>query len=172
MRPLADSARVRAFLRELGREADSEARLYLTGGATAVLEGWRATTIDVDIKLWPESDRLYRAIPALKESLAINVELACPSDFIPELPGWQERSPFVVREGRLSVHHYDFYSQCLAKLERGHAQDRDDVGEMLARALVEKGRLRELFAAIEPRLYRYPAVDPKAFRLAVEEATH
>ena len=73
-------------MRALGAEAEIPAQVYFTGGATAVLLGWRATTIDVDIRMFPESDRLYRAIPALKESLEINVELASPADFIPELP--------------------------------------------------------------------------------------
>jgi hypothetical protein len=30
----------------LGNEADRDGRLYLTGGATAVLLGWRPSTID------------------------------------------------------------------------------------------------------------------------------
>lgn len=34
---------------------------------------------------------------------------------------------------------------------------------------MEPSRLLELFQAIEPELYRYPAVDPAAFRQAVEE---
>lgn len=92
MRRLADTDAVRAFLRELARSAEEAARVYLTGGATAVLLGWRPTTIDVDMKLVPEADALLRAIARLKDQLAINVELAAPSDFIPELPGWDGRS--------------------------------------------------------------------------------
>jgi hypothetical protein len=46
--------------------------------ATAVLLGWRGTTIDVDFVMRPEDDALLRAIPALKEELQINVELASP----------------------------------------------------------------------------------------------
>lgn len=42
------------------------------------------------------------------------------------------------------------------------------VGNMLSRGLVDRARLRELFAAIEPQLYRYPAIDPAAFRARVE----
>jgi hypothetical protein len=38
------------------------------------------------------------------------------------------------------------------------------VAQFLARALVEPLRLRELFEAIEPRLYRHPAIDPPSFR--------
>lgn len=169
MRALADAARVRAFMRALGREADAHARVYFTGGASAVLSGWRESTIDVDIKLAPESDRLFRAIPALKESLELNVELASPSDFIPELPGWQDRSPFIDQEGRLQFHHYDFYAQALAKVERGHVQDVADVREMIARGLVEPDRLRDFFEKIVAGLDRYPAVDPPSFRRALEE---
>jgi len=168
MRALTDAERLRAFMKALGRAADSESRVYFTGGATAVLLGWRSTTIDADIHVRPESDAVFRAIPRLKDELNLNVELACPSDFIPELPGWQDRSAFVAREGPLSFHHYDFYAQALAKIERGHARDRGDVTEMLTRGLVEKARLRELFQAIEPQLYRYPALDPASFRKNLE----
>jgi hypothetical protein len=98
------------------------------------------------------------------------VELASPSDFIPELPGWAERSPFIRREGKVSFHHYDFYAQALSKIERGHRQDRADVREMLARGLVQPARLRELFADVEPMLYRYPALNTATFKAAVEEA--
>jgi hypothetical protein len=153
----------------LGREAEVEGRAYFTGGASAVLMGWRDSTIDVDIKLKPETDRLFRAIPSLKESLQLNVELASPADFIPELPGWEERSPFIEREGRLAFYHYDFHAQALAKVERGHTQDVADVREMLRRGLVTPERLRALFEAAVPQLYRYPAVDPASFRRALEE---
>ena len=170
MRELTDAARLRRFMQALGAEADREGRVYFTGGATAVLMGWRPTTIDADIALVPESDRLLRAIPSLKETLHMNVELVSPAHFIPEVPGWEERSPFIAREGRLSFHHYDLYAQALAKIERGHTRDRQDVREMLGRGLVDPQRLRELFAQIEPQLYRYPALDPPSFRRAVDEA--
>ncbi len=170
MRRPVDAERIFAFLRRLGAEAREETRLYLTGGGTAVLLGWRASTIDVDVKLEPESDRLLRAIPALKEELELNVELASPDQFIPEVPGWRERSRFVVREGRLSALHYDLYAQALAKIERGHTQDREDVREMVARGLVDRTDLRRRFDEIAPLLYRFPAIDPASFRRAVEEA--
>jgi hypothetical protein len=170
VRALADEARLREFMRALGRAAEQEGRVYFTGGATAVLLGWRESTLDADIRIVPEADAVFRAIPALKERLRLNVELAWPPDFIPELPGWAERSPFIAREGRLSFHHYDFYAQALAKIERGHARDRADVAEMLSRGLVQPARLRELFEEIAPRLERYPAIDPASFRRALDEA--
>jgi hypothetical protein len=170
MRRPVDAARVREFLRALGAEAREETHLYLTGGATAVLLGWRVTTVDLDIKMMPERDSLYRAIPALKEKLEVNVELASPVDFIPELPGWQERSRFIVREGKIDFFHFDFYSQALSKIQRGHTNDLRDVREMLDRKLVEPVKGLELFAAIEANLYRFPAIDPPSFRRRVEEA--
>lgn len=154
----------------IGREAEAPARLYFTGGATAVLLGWRSTTVDVDIHIVPEQDRLFRAIPGLKESLQINVELACPAHFIPELPGWETRALFVEKHGSLAFYHYDLYSQALAKIERGHDQDSLDVREMLTRGLVEPRELTRLFGEIERSLYRFPAIDPPSFHRAVEEA--
>ena len=41
---------------------------------------------------------------------------------------------------------------------------------MIARGLVEPARLRELYDAIEPELYRYPAIDPPAFRGKLDAA--
>ena len=56
MRELADEARIRRFIEALGHAARREGDCYLTGGATAVLLGWRPTTLDVDIRLEPEQD--------------------------------------------------------------------------------------------------------------------
>lgn len=170
MRLPVDEARLRQLMAALGRAAREPARVYFTGGVTALLLGWRATTIDVDLKIIPESDLVLRAIPELKDALQINVELASPGDFIPELPGWQERSRFIDSEGPLSFYHYDFYAQALAKIERGHTLDRQDVREMMARGLVDRARLVEVFESVVPALYRYPAIDPAAFRRAVLEA--
>ncbi len=157
-------------MRELGKEADRDVRLYFTGGATAVLHGWRPSTIDVDIKMEPETDRLFRALPRIKDELQINIELAAPDQFIPEVPGWTERSVFIAREGHLSFYHYDFYAQALSKIQRGHAQDLTDVREMIDRSLIDRAELRRRFEQIEPQLYRYPRIDPRTFREALEEA--
>jgi hypothetical protein len=169
MRELADATRIHSFMRALGRAATAPGRILFTGGATAVLLGWRKTTIDVDIKLVPDQDAILRAIPALKESLDINVELASPDDFIPVREGWADRSPFVAQEGRLTFHHFELVAQALAKIERGHAQDRSDVGTMLERGLISAEQLRIEFDAIAPLLYRFPAIDPAAFARAVAE---
>lgn len=168
MRQLAEADRIRRFMRALGAEADQEARIYFTGGATAVLLGWRAATIDVDLIMVPEQDRVFRAIPRLKEQLQLNVELASPLDFIPVPSGWEERSPFIAREGRLFFHHFDLYAQALSKVERGHTQDVEDVQHLISHGLVDPREARAYYAQIEPQLYRYPAIDPRSFRAAVE----
>jgi hypothetical protein len=170
MRLPVDEPRIRALARELARVAQGTVRIYLTGGATAVLEGWRAATIDVDVRFEPEADELLRALPELKERLGINIELASPPDFIPELPGWRERSPLVFQDGLVHVHHFDLYSQALSKIERGFEQDLTDVHTMIARGLVDPARLHELYEAIEPELYRYPAIEPSAFRRKLDHA--
>lgn len=152
----------------VGRAAKREIRLYFTGGATAVLSGWRSSTIDVDILMVPEDDQVFRSLPELKESLELNIEMASPADFIPEVPGWRDRSPAIDRRGKVAYYHYDLYAQALAKVERGHAQDEADVQEMIHRGLVDRSRLMQHFEQIEPLLYRFPAIDPASFRRAVE----
>lgn len=169
MRELATSERIDAFFRALGRAAATPSRVYVTGGVTAVLLGFRPSTVDIDLEIHPESDEILRAIPRLKEELRVNVELAVPHHFIPPLPGWQERSRFIRQEGPLAFFHYDFYGQVLSKLERGHDKDLRDVQQFAERGFLGRSRLLELFDAIEPDLYQYPAVDPTAFRQAVED---
>ncbi len=67
MRELATSERIDAFFRSLGRAASKPCRLYVTGGVTAVILGFRLTTLDIDLEIHPESDEILRAIPRLKE---------------------------------------------------------------------------------------------------------
>lgn len=169
MRELADKARIEAFLAALAREATAETDVYLVGGTSAVLIGWRGTTIDLDLVIRPESDAMLRAIPLLKERLQLNVELASPDLFIPVPPGWEQRSPVIVRIGQVTYRHYDFTAQALAKIERGHARDMADVEAMRARGLISAAELRRQFAQVMPQLYRFPAIDPASFRRAVDE---
>ena len=171
MRDPADLTRIDGFMRALGENARQPARVYLTGGATAVLYGWRASTIDIDLKIVPDRDELFRSIPELKQRFHINVELASPVDFIPVRPDWEDRSPFIRREGRVDFHHFDLCAQALSKVERGHRQDQHDVAEFIRRGLVTRSELLTYFEAIEPFLYRYPALDPESFRRRVERVS-
>ncbi|MDB2346832.1 hypothetical protein N9V84_02945 [Verrucomicrobiales bacterium] len=163
MRSPADKNKIELFMEQFGKKLKGEGRIYLTGGATALLHGWRSSTIDVDIKAAPEPPRYFETIAEIKESLDLNVELASPDQFIPELPGWESRSLFIGRHGKVDFYHYDLYSQALAKLERGHERDLMDVEAMEARQLIRKERLWELFEAIESSLIRFPALTPSKF---------
>jgi len=168
VRAAADADRIRRLAKELGRSVPPGTRMYLTGGATAVLQGWRESTVDIDVRFEPDADPALRRIKELKEALDVNVELASPLDFLPPLPDWQARSPFRFREGNLEVFDFDPYSQALSKLERGFELDLEDVRSMVRSGQVEPAKLSELFDAIEPELFRFPAVDPSGLRAAVE----
>lgn len=156
-------------MQAIGKAAVDDTRIYFTGGATAVLYGWRDSTLDIDIAVVPDRDDVLRAIPSIKENLQVNVELASPEQFVPVKDGWDARSPFIEQVGRTSFYHFDLYAQVLAKIERGHVQDLADVAETIERGLVKPDRLLEYFNAVEPYLYRYPAVAPDKFGEAVRE---
>ena len=168
MRELATRARIQRLLGALAAVADAPTTVYLVGGTTAVLVGWRDSTRDVDLVIRPESDALLRALPALKERLSLNIELAAPDQFIPVAPGWEARSPVVARLGPVTVCHYDLTAQALAKIERGHTRDVADVRAMLAAGLVTPTGLRAAYDEAAALLYRYPAVDPATYRRALE----
>lgn len=170
MRGVVDVQRIERLMAALADAARAPGRVFFTGGATAVLIGWRAATIDVDLKLVPESDEVLRAIAPLKERLEVNVELASPADFIPVPAGWEDRGLFVKDIGRLSFFHFDLYAQALSKIERGHRQDLADVGQMVQRGLIDSAKALAYFNRIEPELFRFPAIHPPAFRRAVEES--
>lgn len=167
MRASVTRERIERLMDVLGRAASIPARVYLVGGTSAVMVGWRVATIDVDLAMRPHDDALLRAIPAAKEELDINVELASPADFIPLPKGWEDRSPFIAKRYLVSFHHFDFYSQALAKLERGHRQDVADVIAMTSHGLILLPALRRYFDEIKPQLFRFPAIDPPSFRRAV-----
>jgi hypothetical protein len=169
MRLESDKSKIELFMVAMGKQVRGKGRIYFTGGATAVLHGWRNMTIDIDIKPDPEPAGLFEAIAALKEELDVNVELASPDQFIPAIPGWSERSLFIAIHGLIEFFHYDPYGQALAKLQRGHERDLQDIQSLLRHGLIQMGRLRELFHLIEPHIIRYPAIDAEAFRAAVSQ---
>jgi len=137
-----------------------------------LLLGFREQTIDIDLKLDPEPAGVFEAIADLKNRLNVNVELASPDDFIPRTPDWQARSQHIGTFGHVQFFHYDFTLQALAKLERGHAQDLQDVTSFLKNGHVTSDELKASFARIEPDLLRYPAIDPEVFKKKVESFLH
>jgi hypothetical protein len=61
MRRKVTLATLKQFMQELAAAARSPGKVYITGGATALLLGFREQTIDIDLKLDPELIR-YPAI--------------------------------------------------------------------------------------------------------------
>ncbi len=123
-------------------------------GTTAVLLGWRESTIDADILFVPEQDSLYRALPRLKEELHLNVEIASLAHFIPELPGWRSEPVDRARgQGLL------FPRRAYSKSGRSNAETQRTGDAQLVVALADPQRLHELFEAIEPRLHRNPSAN-------------
>lgn len=54
MRSDTNLDKIRKLMHELGMKAKGPGKIYLTGGASAVLIGWRASTVDIDLKLEPD----------------------------------------------------------------------------------------------------------------------
>jgi len=156
------------FMEQLAAASRSPGKIYLTGGATALLLGFREQTIDIDVKLDPEPAGAFEAIAALKNRLNVNVELASPGDFIPAPPDWRERSRHIASMGGVEFFHYDFSLQALSKLERGYAQDLQDVRSLIRGGYASASELRARFAEIEPGLLRYPAIEASHFKRKVE----
>ena len=159
MRDVADANKVQVFVKELGRACTSQGCVYLVGGATAVLYGWRQTTIDIDLKLDPEPEGAFSAIRQLKDRLNVNVELASPDAFVPPIPGWRGRSPLIDRWGQVEFRHFDLYTQAFAKIERGHERDESDVRAMVAEGLVSPTKMREIVQGAFEQIERYPHLD-------------
>lgn len=67
MRALIDRARIEAVMEALARAAQTGTHIYLVGGTTAVLHGWRPSTIYVDFVMRPEDESVLRSLPSIKE---------------------------------------------------------------------------------------------------------
>jgi hypothetical protein len=157
-------------MEELARSAPRgrPVRVYLVGGGTAVLLGWRPSSVDAD--LFSDDEDVFRHIQEIKERLDVNIELTRPEHFVPPLPGSEERHVFVETIARTSFYHYDPYAQVLAKIVRGFGRDLDDARNFVSSGLVDPARLRQLVERIpEPAYARYPSLSPRAVRAAVKE---
>ena len=160
MRDISDEKIIFRFMEEMGRFVKNPVTIYLNGGSTAVLLGIRKTTIDVDIKFLPENNEVYNGIRELKEKLNMNIEIASPDQFVPQLPGWAERCISIAKYGTVNFLHYDLYGQALSKIQRGSPQDISDCNGFV-RHSVKLNRLKELFEMVKGELVRYPAIDEK-----------
>jgi hypothetical protein len=154
-------------MREIARSAPSNGayRVYLVGGATALLAGWRASSIDAD--LFCEQNEVFRDIQEIKERLNINVEFVRPEEFVPALSGTEDRHVFIEAIGVVSYFHYDPYAQVFSKVVRGFRRDVEDASQFVRSGMVDPAVLRSLVDGIPESAYaRYPHLS----RGAVDEA--
>jgi hypothetical protein len=161
--------RLRSLMKELARTAPRKGsvRVYLVGGGTAVYDGWRPSSLDVD--LFSEEEAVFRDIQEIKERLQINVELARPEHFVPELPGSEGRHVPIETHGRVSFYHYDPYAQVLSKVVRGFRRDLEDAHSFVRSGMVDADRLRSLVRKIPRTAYaKYPSLSREAVVEAVD----
>lgn len=159
MRLNSDKNRILLLMDEIGQNINEKINIYFTGGVSAVLLDIREMTIDVDIKFEPDIYKMYEVIKVLKESININIELASPDNFIPELPEWRDRSLFINQVKKASFYHYDFYSQIIAKIQRNWKQDWNDAKGFAKQ--INPAFLEKLFIGIKNEFIKFPSIDVK-----------
>jgi hypothetical protein len=143
-------------------------RVFFVGGGTAVLAGWRESTIDAD--LYSDTEQVFRDVQGIKERLQLNIEFARPEDFVPALAGSADRHVFIETIGKVSFYHYDPYAQLLSKVVRGFNRDMHDAERFVGSGMVDATRFRRLVKAIPEGAYaRYPALSRKAVIEAVDD---
>lgn len=161
---------LRELMAELARNAPrgESFRVYVVGGGTAVLSGWRSSTIDAD--LHAERDEVFRDIQGIKDRLGLNIELVRPEHFVPALAGSDDRHLFIDRVGEIDFYHYDPYAQLLSKIVRGFRKDLLDAGNFVESGMVAPRRFQELVRGIPDSAFaRYPNLSRDAVLTAVED---
>jgi len=126
-------------------------RVYFVGGGTAVLAGWRKSTIDADLAA--DDDAIFRDVQGMKERLQLNIEFARPEDFVPPLKRSKERHVFIETIGRVAFYHYDPYAQMLSKVIRGFNRDMQDAHGFIRSGMVDPVAFRTLVQGIPERSF-------------------
>ncbi|MGH7540960.1 MAG: DUF6036 family nucleotidyltransferase [Gemmatimonadota bacterium] len=161
---------LRELMEELARTAPAgeSFRVYVVGGGTAVLAGWRGATIDAD--LYAEREEVFRDVQAIKKRLRLNIELVRPEQFVPPLAGSVDRHVFIERVGHIDFYHYDPYAQLLSKIVRGFRKDLLDAEHFVGSGMVDAERFRELVEGIPDSAYaRYPNLSRDSVLAAVDD---
>lgn len=155
-------------LRSIGEAASSPGVVLLCGGTSAVIEGWREGTIDMDLGYVQEPGGFFESLVQIKAVHDVSVDMVMPTSFVPAMPGSETRHELVQKFGAVEFRHFDFYTQALAKIQRGNARDRLDVRAMVSAGKVEPREFILLFEGIVPELVRFPAIDPARLKLVVK----
>jgi hypothetical protein len=156
-------------MEELARTAPrgQRFRVYLVGGGTAVMAGWRSATLDAD--LYGDRPDVFRDVQGIKERLRLNVEFVRPEHFVPPLAGSADRHRFIERIGAVDFYHYDPYAQLLSKIVRGFRKDLEDARDFVRSGWVDDARFRALVDAIpEAEWNAYPTLSRTAVLSVVD----
>lgn len=159
---------IESFMKKVGRIVRKPAAVYLTGGSTAILLGFREGTIDIDMA--GDLDEIFSAIPKLKIDLNINIELAKPTDFVPGLPGENERHVYIGSFGPATFYHFDPYGQVFSKIVRAHGTDIQDAKDLAHRELADPTKISEMVKKLPDReFHRYPRLNRESVERAVAD---
>lgn len=155
------------FMEEIGRIASRPIGLYFSGGSSAVLLGFRDSTIDIDLS--GDLESIFTEIPRIKERLQVNVETVKPTEFVPSLAGEDSRHVFIRTAGKATFLHFDPYAQAFSKIVRGHVTDLADARALMAAGLVDRHRLLQLVKKVTDRDFaRYTRLTRSSVEAAVE----
>jgi hypothetical protein len=158
---------IQSFMKLIGKTLKKRATIYLTGGSTAILCGFREGTIDIDLS--GDMEELFSHIPKIKERLQINIELAKPRDFIPSLSDEKDRHIPIGLFGKVTFMNFDPYSQVFSKIVRGHETDIADAKAMVTAKLVDAKKLCKMVKKLPDQQFaRYPRLNRSAVEAAVE----
>ena len=158
-----------AVLEAIGSGATSAGVVLVCGGTSAVIEGWRQGTVDIDLGYLTEPGNFFQTLSTIISSKDVSVDMVTPASFVPTLPGAASRHELIARYGQVEFRHFDFYTQALAKLQRGRARDMADVLAMIEAGKITPHQLLNHFVEVEGELIRYPAVDADRLRHLVEQ---
>lgn len=169
MRTGLDEPKLRAFIREVGEAAQGPGRVYLVGGATALLLGVREQTVDIELKLDPEPKAIFEGIARIKERLSINGSSPRPTCSCRRSPVGESGASSSRGVGRWS-------SSTTTSMRKPWRRSSEVTTRTLPTPARSSGSaksmsalLLELFGAIQPDLIRYPAIDPQDFEVRVRE---
>lgn len=158
---------IQSFMKSVGKVLKKRATLYLTGGSTAILYGFREGTIDIDIA--GDMDELFSHISKMKERLQINIEMAKPTDFVPSLKDEKNRHILIGTFGKATFMHFDPYALAFSKIVRGHATDIADAKALMTSKLVDAKKLCAMVKRLSDHDFaKYPRLNRPAIEAAIE----
>ena len=160
---------MKTFMFRLGATAPAEGRAYLSGAGSLYVFGLPSSSRVVGLSFVPDQAGLREEAAAIAAEAGLLVSFRAPDQDFPVARGWEDRSPLIDREERLSFHHFDPVAQALARLGRDGEDGFAVAREMIAAGEIAAVDLRVGLTLIEADLVRYPAIAAAELGRRVEE---